>query len=244
MIQLIAFRAVQGIGGGGLIIGAQTIVGDVVSPRERGRYQGLFGSGVRSDQRARPAHRRVLRGQPVLALGVLRQPADRRRGAAGDRGGAAVGGDLRRVAHKIDYLGTLLLAAAATSLVLLTSLGGTTYGWASPPIIIMGAGGVVLRCLFVLTERRAAEPVLPLRLFRYRVFSVSSAVGFVVGFSMFGAIAYLPQYMQIVKGVSPTISGLRLLPLVLGLLATSTGSGWRSASGAGTRMFPIVGTAS
>ena len=130
-----------------------------------------------------------------------------------------------RVPHKIDYLGTALLAAAATSLVLLTTLGGNAYRWGSAPIFILGAAGVVLLVAFVFAERRAAQPVLPLRLFRYRVFSVSSAVGFVVGFSMFGAITFLPQYMQVVKGVSPTISGLRLVPLMAGLLLTSITSG-------------------
>ena len=241
MLQLIAFRAVQGIGGGGLLTGAQTIVADVVPARERGRYQGLFGSvfGVTSvlgpliggffvDNLSWRWVFYVNLPIGIVALAVV---------------AAVLPGHLRRAAHKIDYLGTVLLAGAATSLVLLTSLGGTTYAWASAPIFIMGAAAVVFGAAFVWAESRAAEPVLPLHLFRNRIFSAASAVGFVVGFAMFGAIAYLPQYMQIVKGVSPTISGLRLLPLMAGLLTTSIVSGRLVSRWGRYRIFPIIGTA-
>jgi EmrB/QacA subfamily drug resistance transporter len=241
MLQLIAFRAIQGIGGGGLLTGAQTIVADVVPARERGRYQGLFGSvfGVTSvlgpliggffvDNLSWRWVFYVNIPIGVVALAVV---------------AAVLPGHLRRAAHKIDYLGTVLLAGAATSLVLLTSLGGTTYAWASTPIYLMAAGAVVCGALFIWAESRAAEPVVPLHLFRNRIFSASSAVGFVVGFAMFGAIAYLPQYMQIVKGVSPTVSGLRLLPLMAGLLTTSIISGRLVSRWGRYRIFPIVGTA-
>ena len=156
---------------------------------------------------------------------------------------AVLPGHLRRAPHKIDYLGTVLLAGAATSLVLLTSLGGTTYAWSSAPIYLMGAGAVVFGVGFVWAETPGRRARLPLHLFRNRMFTASSAVGFVVGFAMFGAITYLPQYMQIVKGVSPTVSGLRLLPLMAGLLATSITTGRLVSRWGRYRIFPIVGTA-
>ncbi|HYA53514.1 MAG TPA: MFS transporter [Streptosporangiaceae bacterium] len=241
MLMLIAFRAVQGIGGGGLLTGAQTIVADVVPPRDRGRYQGLFGSvfGVTSvigpliggffvDNLSWRWVFYVNLPIGVVALAVV---------------AAVLPGQLRRAQHRIDYLGTAFLAGAATSLVLLTSLGGTTYAWSSAPIFIMGAAAVILGAAFVWAESRAAEPVIPLHLFRNRVFSAASAVGFVVGFAMFGSIAYLPQYMQIVKGVSPTLSGLRLLPLMAGLLTTSIVTGRLVTRWGRYRIFPIIGTA-
>jgi MFS family permease len=154
-----------------------------------------------------------------------------------------VPGALSRVHHVIDYLGTLVLSAAATSLILLTSLGGTTYPWKSAPIYILGACGIVLIGLFVVVERRAAEPVLPLHLFKTRVFSVTSLVGFIVGFAMFGAITYLPAFFQVVRGISPTISGVYLLPLMVGLLVVSIGSGQIISRTGKYRFFPIAGTA-
>jgi MFS family permease len=154
-----------------------------------------------------------------------------------------VPGHLRRVHHTIDYLGTAVLSLAVTSLILLTSLGGSTYAWASLPIYILGAAGVVLIGVFVLVERRAAEPVLPLHLFRLRAFSVTSVVGFIVGFAMFGAITYLPAFFQVVRGISPTISGVYLLPLMAGLLAVSIGSGQVISRTGKYRWFPIGGAA-
>jgi len=241
MLMLIAFRAVQGIGGGGLMTGAQTIVADVVPARERGRYQGLFGSvfGVTSvlgpliggffvDNLSWRWVFYVNIPIGVIALVVV---------------AAVLPGHLRRAPHKIDYLGTVLLAGSATSLVLLTSLGGVDYAWSSTPIYLMGAAAVVCGAGFIWAESRAAEPVIPLHLFRNRIFAAASAVGFVVGFAMFGAIAYLPQYMQIVKGVSPTVSGLRLLPLMAGLLTTSIISGRLVSKWGRYRIFPILGTA-
>ncbi|MBO0776817.1 MAG: MFS transporter, partial [Actinobacteria bacterium] len=156
---------------------------------------------------------------------------------------AVLPAQLRGTRRVIDYAGTALLAAAATCLVLLTSLGGSTFAWASGPIIGLAVGAVVAIAAFVLVERRAVEPVLPLRLFGNRVFSAASAVGMVIGFAMFGALTFLPQYMQIVKGVSPTSSGLRLLPMMAGLLLTSIGTGRLVSRWGRYKVFPIMGTA-
>jgi hypothetical protein len=143
----------------------------------------------------------------------------------------------------IDYLGIILIAAASVCIVLLTSLGGTTYPWASAQIIFLGVASVLLIGGFVWAEGRAAEPVMPLRLFRNEIFVVTSVIGFVVGFAMFGSITYLPLYLQVVKGVSPTESGLRLLPMMAGLLLTSMTSGLLISRWGHYKVFPVVGTA-
>ena len=241
MPELIASRAVQGIGGGGLMAGAQTIVADVVPPRDRGRYQGIFGGvfgvtsvigpligGIFVDNLSWRWVFYINLPIGAVALAVV---------------AAVLPAHGTRTHHTIDYAGTALLAGAATSLVLLTSLGGVTFAWSSLPIVLMAVASVVLTVAFIAVERRAREPVLPLHLFRNRVFSASSAVGLVVGFAMFGALAYLPQYMQIVKDVSPTLSGLRLLPMMAGLLLTSIGTGQLVSRWGRYKVFPIVGTA-
>jgi predicted MFS family arabinose efflux permease len=148
-----------------------------------------------------------------------------------------------RVHHVVDYLGTLLLAGGLSAIVLATSLGGNSYAWGSPVIIGLGIGGVLALVAFVFAERRAVEAVLPLRLLKNSVFSVTSAVGFVVGFALFGAVTYLPLFLQVVKGASPTGSGLQLLPLMGGLLITSIGSGQLITRTGRYKVFPIVGTA-
>jgi EmrB/QacA subfamily drug resistance transporter len=239
MIELIAFRAIQGLGSGGLMVGAQAIVGDIVSPRERGRYVGLFGAvfgvasivgpllgGVFVDNLTWRWIFYINVPIGIVALAVV---------------ASQVPGTLSRVHHRIDYLGTAVLSLAATSFILLTSLGGTTYGWNSAPIWILGAAGVAGVGVFVVVERRAAEPVLPLHLFKLRAFSVTSVVGFIVGFAMFGAITYLPAFYQVVRGVSPTLSGVRLLPLMAGLLIVSIGSGQVISRTGRYRFWPIAG---
>jgi EmrB/QacA subfamily drug resistance transporter len=241
LIELIAFRAFQGLGGGGLMVGAQAIVGDIVSPRDRGRYQGLFGAVFGVASIIGPLLGGVFVEQlswrwifyinvPIGALALVVVASQ-------------VPGNLRRIHHVIDYLGTVVLILATTCLVLFTSLGGTTYRWGSAPIIGLGVAGAVLVGIFVLVERRATEPVLPLHLFSIRTFSVTSVVGFIVGFSMFASITYLPVFFQIAHGESPTISGLQLLPLLAGMVIFSTGSGLIISRTGRYRPFPIAGTA-
>jgi EmrB/QacA subfamily drug resistance transporter len=240
MGELIGFRALQGLGGGGLIVLSMAIVGDIVSPRERGKYQGLFGAVFGATSVLGPLLGGLFTEHlswrwvfyvnlpvGVVALIVI----------------AAVLHIPRKSAqHVIDYLGTFLIAAVATCLVLVASLGGTTWGWSSPQIIGLAVLGVLLAVAFVAVEQRAAEPVLPLRLFRIRTFTLSAVISFIVGFAMFGAMTYLPTFLQVVRGVSPTLSGVYMLPMVFGLLLSSTVSGQIVSRTGRWKVFPIAGT--
>jgi EmrB/QacA subfamily drug resistance transporter len=239
--ELIAFRAIQGLGGGGLMVSAQAAIGDVVPPRERGRYTGLFGGVFALASVAGPLLGGFLTSSlswrwifyvnlplGVVAFFVL---------------AATLPAVAERAHHAIDYLGTALLAAGLSAIVLVASLGGTSVAWGSTLIVVLAIAGVVLLACFLTVERRAREAVLPPRLLHNQVFLVTSAVGFVVGFALFGAVTYLPLFLQVVKGASPTGSGLQLLPLMGGLLLTSIGSGQVISRTGRYKVFPIVGTA-
>lgn len=241
MMQLVLFRFVQGLGGGGLMVTTQAAVGDIVSPRERGRYQGIFGAVFGVSSIAGP----LLGGYftthlswrwifyinlplGLVAMGVIAATLPRR---------------AERVRHTIDYAGTALLAAALSSVVLLSDLGGTTYPWDSPVIFALGGTTLLALALFVAVERRAKEPVLPLRLFRNRTFALTSTIGLIVGFALFGSVTYLPLFLQVVNGATPTGSGLQMLPMMGGMLFSSIGSGQLISRWGRYKVFPIAGTA-
>jgi EmrB/QacA subfamily drug resistance transporter len=241
MDQLIAFRFLQGAGAGGLMVTAQAIIGDIVPPRERGRYIGLIGGVFAVASVAGPLLGGFFVDQiswrwvfyvnmPVGLVAILivifklqlRTPHNR---------------------HRIDYLGATLLSGGVGALILLTSWGGVEYGWGSATIVGLGVLGFVLLAAFLWQERRAQEPIVPLTLFRSRIFNLASGMGATIGMAMFGAIVFIPLYLQLVYGSSATKSGLQMLPLMLGLLTAAILSG-RAISRLGRyRMFPIAGTA-
>ncbi|HJU37793.1 MAG TPA: MDR family MFS transporter, partial [Gaiellaceae bacterium] len=241
MGELIGFRALQGIGAGGLMVGAQAIIADIVSPRDRGRYMGLIGSVFAVASVAGPliggflvdslSWRWVFYvNMPVGALAVLIVSTRLHLHTPHTR-------------HKIDHLGFVLLSGGVGALILLTTWGGVQYAWASRTIVELGVAGVVLLAAFGWWESRAAEPILPLHLFRSSVFSVANAMGFTIGMAMFGAMIFIPLFLQIVYGVTAKSSGLRMVPLMAGLLVAAILSG-RAISRIGRyRAFPIAGTA-
>jgi len=241
MYQLIAFRGIQGIGGGGLISLVFAIIGDVIPPRERGRYQGYFGGvfglssvvgplagGFFVDNTSWRYIFYINLPLGILALivtnRVLKLPFVKRE-------------------VKIDWAGAGLLVSGVSSILLATQSGGKDYPWGSPQIIGLFVLGAAFVVGFVLREKVAPEPILPLRLFRMQIFSVVAVIAFISGVAMFGALAFLPQYLQLVHGQSATASGLMLLPLLVGILGCSIGSGRYISATGNYRWFPVVGTA-
>lgn len=241
MAQLVAFRAIQGLGAGGLIVSVMAIIGDLVPPRERGRYQGYTAAVMALS----------MIGGPLVG-GVLTDHLSWRWAFYVNLPLGAVALFLvattlhlprHRVEHRIDYAGIALISIGTTALVLLTTWGGTQYAWGSPQILVLAVVSAAAIVGTILVERRAAEPILPLRLFTDRNFTVSTTLGFLVGFAMFGAVTFLPLYQQTVQHASATNSGFLLLPMLFGMLVTSLLSGALITRTGRYRIFPIVGSA-
>ncbi|MFG2464737.1 MDR family MFS transporter [Streptomyces canus] len=240
MGQLIGFRAVQGLGAGGLMVGVMAIIGDLIPPRERGKYQGMMAGVMALAMIGGPLVGGTITDNwgwrwsfyinlplGVVALGlisvVLHLPA-------------------KRAQARIDYLGAALLTVGITSIVLVTTWGGTEYAWTSARIMELIGIGVAALVGFVFWQTKAAEPVLPLHIFRSRNFTLMSIIGFITGFVMFGATLFLPLYQQSVQGASATNSGLLLLPMLGAMLVTSMVAGRVTTNSGRYYVFPVVGS--
>ncbi|ROO84960.1 EmrB/QacA subfamily drug resistance transporter [Actinocorallia herbida] len=242
MVQLIVFRAVQGLGAGGLMVGALSIIGVVVAPRDSGRIQSMIGvimpiayvggpllGGLLTDHLSWRWTFYVNLPVGAVALVLI---ATRIHPPSAPRG-----------RPRIDYAGAALLTAAIVALTLLATWAGTTYPWASPQILGLGALGVLGLGWFIAVERRAAEPIIPPRLFADRNFTVVQVLGLLVGAVMLTVTGYLPQYFQFVQGASPAASGMLLLPLMFGMLGAQLLSGRLITENGRYRRYPILGGA-
>ena len=240
MTQLIFFRGLQGIGAGGLMTLVFSVIGDIIPPRQRGRYQGYFGGVFAIASVIGPLLGGLFTDHLSwrwvfyvnLPLGVIALTAIASR----------LHLPVRKTEHKVDYPGAVLLAISVVSLLLATVWGGVDYPWSSVQIIGLFASSLISALLFIWRETKAKEPILPLRLFKNKIFSVSVILSLLVGVVMFGAIIFLPEYQQLVRGDSATKSGLMLLPLVLGVVGGSMSSGRLITKLGRYRMFPIIGT--
>lgn len=241
MLWLIITRGIQGLGGGGLMVLVMAVIADVVSPRDRGKYTGMFGAVFAVSSIAGP----LLGGFFVdnlswrwifyinIPLGIISMIVI----------GAVLHVPPRHVDHKIDYLGATLLIAGVALLLLVAEWGGNQYAWASVQIISMSVASVMLILLFVWLELRVSEPIVPMGLFKNKVFSMTSLIGFIVGLALFGAMIYLPMYLQVVQRNSPTEAGLKMIPMMAGMLSASIVSGRLISRYGRYKLFPIVGMA-
>ncbi|HSR83842.1 MAG TPA: MDR family MFS transporter [Streptosporangiaceae bacterium] len=239
MDQLIAFRALQGLGAGGLMVGAIATIGDMVAPRERGQYMGYMMAAMMVAMIAGP----LVGGYITDSLSwrwifYINMPIG---GAALVYLWATMHVPRRRVEHKVDYLGAAVIAIGATAIVLLTTWGGTQYAWGSWEIIMLAAITAAAIVAFFFVEGRAVEPVLPLHVFKNRNFSLASSMSFLLGFVMLGALTFLPLYQQTVQHASPTTSGLMLIPLMLGSTVTTLVAGQVTTRTGRYKILPIIG---
>jgi EmrB/QacA subfamily drug resistance transporter len=241
MTQLIALRALQGLGGGGLMVVTMAAIADVIPPAERGRYQGMFGGVFGLATVVGPLlggflvehlswrwifYINVPLGLVALAIiQLVFKP------------------HARHVSHRVDFMGAGFLASALTCIILFTSEGGSTLPWTSPQLWCTLLLGLICLGGFVYEERIAAEPIMPLSLFRERTFVLAGLIGFVVGCAMFGAVTFLPLYLQVVKGSTPSQAGLQITPMMAGVLLSSIVSGRVISKIGKYRFFPIAGTA-
>ncbi len=237
--ELIAFRAIQGLGGGGLMALAMATIGDVIPPRERGRYQGYFAAVFGTSSVLGPVLGGWFADGPgwqwiffmnipiglvalVVTSAALKMPHVRRN-------------------HSIDYLGAATVVASVSSFLLYTAWAGPGHGWTSDLGLALLVAGLLLAVVFVMVERRAAEPIIPMRLFGNSIFSIANLFGFLIGVVMFGAMIFIPVYLQVVDGMSPTKSGLAMVPMVIGIFSTSITAGQLMSRNGRYKIFPILG---